>query len=215
LLDVGCGTGRFAVFAADRLGGRVWGIDPSEDMLARARAQPGARAVGWRRASAESLPFRSGWFDAAHAQLVAHVLSDRRTALAEVRRVLAPHGRLVLVTFLPEHFEQFHLLRWFPSIRDIDLARFPTPAELTSQLAEVGFGAVEQEPFPQQVEIEPDALLERVRERYISTLHLLDEAEYRSGLAAMERDLAGRTSPVEGRLEWCLITASVTSRRHG
>jgi len=39
LLDVGCGTGRFAVFAAERLGARVWGVDPSPEMLARESAR--------------------------------------------------------------------------------------------------------------------------------------------------------------------------------
>ena len=193
----------------------MWGIDPSEEMLAQARAQPGARKVGWRRASADALPFRSGWFDAAHGQLIAHVLADRAAAWAEIRRVLGPRGRLVLVTFLPEHFEKFHLLRWFPSIREIDLARFPTPDELARELTAAGFGAVEQEAFRQTVEIEPAALLERVRGRYISTLHLLDQEEYRSGLAAMESDLAGRTAPVEGHLEWCLVTAHVSPQGDG
>ena len=78
LLDVGCGTGRFAVYAQHRLGARVWGVDPSAEMLQRARARPDARGIGWKQGVAERLPFRDGWFDAAHMHLVVHTLTDRR-----------------------------------------------------------------------------------------------------------------------------------------
>ena len=56
LLDVGCGTGRFAVLAADLTGARVWGVDPSAAMLGQARRRPGGRRVGWKQAGAENLP---------------------------------------------------------------------------------------------------------------------------------------------------------------
>src|SRR5207237_6243561 len=83
LLDVGCGTGRFAAMAAERLGARVWGVDPSAEMLARARAR-GARGCGWRQATAERLPFRDGWFDAVHAHLVLHLVESLPDAVTEM-----------------------------------------------------------------------------------------------------------------------------------
>jgi len=51
LVDVGCGTGRFAAFAKARRGGRVWGVDPAPEMLRRARARPDAGGIGWKQAS--------------------------------------------------------------------------------------------------------------------------------------------------------------------
>jgi hypothetical protein len=47
-------------------------------------------------------------------------------------------------------------------------------------------------------------VLERVRGRYISTLHLLDEDEYQAGLARLERDLAQRTAKLPVELVWSL-----------
>ena len=99
LVDVGCGTGRFAAFAKARRGGRVWGVDPSAEMLRRARERPGTTGIGWKQAPAERLPFTGGWFDAAHMHLVVHALTDRPAALAETARVLAPGGRLAIATF--------------------------------------------------------------------------------------------------------------------
>jgi len=55
-------------------------------------------------------------------------------------------------------------------------------------------------------------VLERVRGRYISTLHLIPEEEYRDGLARLEHDLAGRTEPVAAELHWALVTGSRPAR---
>jgi SAM-dependent methyltransferase len=205
LLDVGCGTGRFAVLAAERLGARVWGVDPSPEMLAEARTRA-PRGFGWKQASAELLPFKAGWFDGLHMHLVLHVLSDVGQALSECARVLAPGGRLAAVTFELEHFDRFHLGPYFPSLTAIDRARFPDPADVRERLAGAGFADVRGEVIHQQVQLEPEQLIERVRGRYISTLHLLDDAEYRSGLQRLEHDLDGRKEPVHAELVWSLIT---------
>jgi SAM-dependent methyltransferase len=203
LLDVGCGTGRFAVLAAERLGARVWGIDPSPEMLARARAR-GARGCGWKQATAERLPFKDGWFDAVHAHLVLHLVEDRSQAIAEMLRVLDTAGRLVIVSFRPEHFDRFHLAPYFPSLVEIDRARFPDPGLLERELLEAGLDEVSERAVRGHLRLEPAELLERVRGRYMSTLHLLGEDEYQSGLERLERDMAGRTAAVEAELVWSL-----------
>ncbi len=204
LLDVGCGTGRFTVLASQRLGARSWGIDPSEEMLAQARRREGAGRVGWKLAEAEHLPFKDGWFDAAHAHLVLHVLRDRPAAHRELARVLQPDGRAVLASFRPEHFQGFYLNRYFPSIPVIDGARFPDPVDVATELAAAGFADVRVVGIDQPVAPEPAELLERVRGRYISTLHLVPEAEYADGLALLERELADGVRP-SGTLRWALI----------
>ena len=206
LLDAGCGTGRLAVLAAER-GGRVWGVDASADMLAQARARPGAARVGWRQARVEQLPFRDGWFDAVVAHLVLHLVQDRPAALAELARVLGTDGRLVVGTFAPEHFRDFFLNGYFPSIPAIDGARFPRPGVLTAELGQAGFADVRVERVDQDVSTPATDVLARVRGRYISTLHLLDEAEYAAGLARLERDVADGLGSFEYTLRWALVTA--------
>jgi SAM-dependent methyltransferase len=207
LLDVGCGTGRFAGYAAERLGARVWGVDPSPDMLAQARAR-GIRGAGWKRASAERLPFRDGWFDGVHAHLVLHLVEDAAQAVDEMARVAAAPGRVVVGTFRPEHFERFHLNGYFPSVRAIDLARFPAPDQISAMLGAAGLQDVRVRPLTQRLSLAPGDVLERVRGRYISTLHLIPEAEYRAGLERLERDLSQRREPMEAELDWALITGS-------
>lgn len=48
MLDIGCGTGVFALLLADR-GFEVVGVDPAEASMAVARAKPGGERVRWIR----------------------------------------------------------------------------------------------------------------------------------------------------------------------
>ncbi len=208
LLDVGSGTGRFAVYAAEQLGARVWAIEPSAAMLEQARARPGGERVGWRQASIEKLPFKDGWFDAAHLHLVMHLVRDRTVAIDQLGRILSPGGRLAIMSFHRDHFERFYLNDYFPSIPAIDLARFPDPAALVEELRAAAFTDAAVERISVPARSRGVDVLERVRGRYISTLSLVPDDEYRQGLADLERDVHGGRQEFEFTLEWALITAT-------
>lgn len=99
VLDVACGTGVLARAAAARVGaaGKVAGIDPNPGMLAVAgQLEP---AVEWRQGTAESLPFADHSFDAVVSQFGLMFFTDRRGAVREMSRVLAPGGRMAVVVW--------------------------------------------------------------------------------------------------------------------
>jgi demethylmenaquinone methyltransferase/2-methoxy-6-polyprenyl-1,4-benzoquinol methylase/phosphoethanolamine N-methyltransferase len=105
VLEVGCGTGEIALRAKARTGptGSVAGIDPSPEMIAVSR-QKAARAnldIDYRVAGAEALPFTDATFDVVLSSLMMHHLPEdlKPCALAEIRRVLKPSGRLLIVDF--------------------------------------------------------------------------------------------------------------------
>jgi ubiquinone/menaquinone biosynthesis C-methylase UbiE len=197
VLDIGCGTGRLAAALHER-GGRVWGVDPSPEMVEEARS----RGVNAKVARAEQLPFKEGWFERAVLWLTVHLL-DRPRAFAELHRVLGLDGRVVIATFDPSHFDRFWLNEIFPSLERIDRERFPAEDELTQELLAAGF-----EPrvsrLSQRAEITREAALERIRGRYISTLELLSEEEYQAGLERAERELP---NDIGYALEWLIVGA--------
>ncbi|NWF81103.1 MAG: class I SAM-dependent methyltransferase [Chloroflexi bacterium] len=98
ILDLGVGTGRFALMAAQR-GWRVTGIDSSAAMLAVAQARCAAHAaqsIDLVRGQAIALPFTAARFDAVLGLTALCFIPDLSAALREARRVLRPAGRLVL-----------------------------------------------------------------------------------------------------------------------
>ncbi|HXV34876.1 MAG TPA: methyltransferase domain-containing protein [Gaiellaceae bacterium] len=205
VLDLGCGTGRLAAALAER-GAKVWGVDPSAEMLAQARAAVGAR-VGLKQGRGEALPFKDGWFEGAVLRLAVHLL-DRPRALPELARVLAPGGRVVIATFAPEHFERYWLVDVFPEVGRIDRERFPTPEALEAQLSEAGFTGARTRLLPQRGRLDREEALERIRGRYISTLRLLDDETYAAGLERAERELPGT---IETELHWAVVAAERAS----
>lgn len=106
VLDVGCGTGTFAIaFAASRPDAQVTGIDGDPEILARAQAKAGADAVEWSEGLAGELPMADDSVDVVTMSLVLHHLlpAQKREALAEIGRVLKPGGSVHLADWAPPH----------------------------------------------------------------------------------------------------------------
>jgi ubiquinone/menaquinone biosynthesis C-methylase UbiE len=105
VLDVGSGTGTLAIAAARHVGsaGRVFGIDASRNMLARARrkAKKARVPVDFREAPVQLLPFEDGSFDLVTSTVMLHHLpaKARAEAISEIARVLKPGGRAFVADF--------------------------------------------------------------------------------------------------------------------
>jgi ubiquinone/menaquinone biosynthesis C-methylase UbiE len=100
VLDVACGTGVIARHVAPLVGatGAVAALDLNPAMLAVARSlpAPAGAPVAWHQGNALELPFPDDSFDLVLCQQGLQFMPDRRRALAEMRRVLAPGGRVAL-----------------------------------------------------------------------------------------------------------------------
>lgn len=99
VLDVGCGTG-IQLACYQQAGCRVTGIDASPAMLAVARHRLGTGAsltVG----DASRMPYPERAFDLVLAATVLHEMARevRTAALGEMKRVLRPGGRILLIDF--------------------------------------------------------------------------------------------------------------------
>lgn len=98
LLDAGCGAGMVLRLAAER-GAEVAGLDASAGLLAHARRRvPDAPIV---RGELEDLPFEDGAFDVVTGFNSFQYAARPAAALAEAIRVLAPGGRILLLTWGP------------------------------------------------------------------------------------------------------------------
>jgi ubiquinone/menaquinone biosynthesis C-methylase UbiE len=96
VLDVGCGTGRASRTAA-ATAVSVVGIDLSPEMIRQARELgEGIDNIRFEVADVEELPFGESEFTAVLCSNAFHHYPNPDRAVSEMRRVLAPHGRLVI-----------------------------------------------------------------------------------------------------------------------
>ena len=107
ILDVGCGAGPVLEALRDR-GAFVTGVDPSAKMLELARQRLGDGTALQQADLRDPLPFPDGAFDDVIACLVLHYLRDWTAPLAELRRVLAPGGRLIVAVNHPFVYKLAH-----------------------------------------------------------------------------------------------------------
>ncbi|NOT25816.1 MAG: class I SAM-dependent methyltransferase [Acidobacteria bacterium] len=104
VLDVATGTGVVAITAA-RTGAKVTGLDLTPPLLEQARQNAGIAGVDveWKEGDAEALPYPDASFDVVTSQF-GHMFAPRPdVAIAEMRRVLKPGGRVAFATWPPEH----------------------------------------------------------------------------------------------------------------
>ena len=146
ILDVGCGTGllleRLRLEVPDV---RLVGVDPVPEMLTIARRRlPMPATADLREAAAERLPFADRSFDAVVSASVFHYVRRPETALAEMRRVLRPGGRLVLTDWSGD-FLTCRLIGVYLRLRRRALHRIYRRQELRRLLAGVGFKSVDIE----------------------------------------------------------------------
>ncbi len=200
-VDVGAGRGVHAArWAAQGL--RSIALDPGKAMATASGEHGGVAAV---RGRAQSLPFRDESLAMAYFHLTIHY-GDWRAALTEALRVLQPGGRCVVWTLGPEHHRTSMLARWFPTIAEIDSARFPLPGALADFLTCRGVAVFTGQEI-ELVERPAGVWSEAVRAGFVSTLQLIDESELKAGLLAFERAHPDPNEHVRYELHWDWIRA--------
>ena len=159
VLDVASGAGDPALAIAAAIaaaGGHVTATDLVPAMLRQGEALAAARGLGnltFRQADAEALPFPDAAFDAVTCRFGVMLVPDAPLALAEMRRVLAPGGRVSLLVWGPQ--ERDALSQPLLAARRFlglpaptapagapDRFRFSAPGELAALVRAAGFARV-------------------------------------------------------------------------
>lgn len=167
ILDLACGTGDYAICMARKAapGTHIAGVDLSEGMLqvmAAKVADAGLDGmVTCRRGEAERLEFADDTFDRVTVAFGVRNFEDRRAALQEIRRVLRPGGRLVILELSQPRNAVIRALfnLYFNKLAPIiggmvsgdreayrylpaSVAAFPPPEEWTAFMTSCGFSRV-------------------------------------------------------------------------
>ena len=156
VLDACCGTGDLAI-AGERAGGRVIGLDFSEQMLVRARGK--SSTVEWILGDVTALPFDDASFDAVTVGFGIRNVPELDVGLAELARVLRPRGRVACLEITrPEGMVKPFFRLWFDGLVPLagkvlpggraysylpaSVRRFPGPSDLAAAFGRAGFDGV-------------------------------------------------------------------------
>ncbi|WP_413334391.1 class I SAM-dependent methyltransferase [Brevibacterium sp. GP-SGM9] len=201
VLNLGAGAGSYE--PTDR---EVTAVEPSATM----RSQRPAHLNSAIAASAESLPFDDGSFDAAMTTFSVHQWGDLEAGLAEMRRV--SRGPVVIMTCDPTLLDRSWLAEYAPEMIATEARRYPRIDRIRDCLA----GDVEVRPLPIPLHCtdgfseayfgRPEMLLDPGARKANSAWSFLDEAAVQRFVARLEGDLASG--------EWDRTYGALRDRAH-
>ena len=144
VLDVACGPANFSRAFARATGedGLVVGIDASATMLARGAEdtrKAGVDNLALIRGDATALPFTDGSFDCACCFAALHLFAEPMDAIDEMRRVLAPGGRIAIMTSIRRPVTVRPMK---PVVERLSGMRVFEPDEITEALSQRGFEGI-------------------------------------------------------------------------
>jgi len=180
VLEFGCGTGNQLARLQARCGCRGIGIDPSAGM----RAVALAKGLDVRPGDHTQLPVTDASVDLAFACDVVHHVADLDAMFAGLRRVLRATGVLAIRTRSHPQLRAAFFNRWFPSLAELDCARYPSLEALREAASRQGFAAHDEEVMPfAGLDVVNDMFITNIELKNWSHLRLLADDEYQHGLA--------------------------------
>jgi SAM-dependent methyltransferase len=195
LLDVGCGTGYWAMALADWFALEVVAVEPSRAMRQKAREKRRHPAISYLGGRAENLPMRDGSCESAWLSTVVHHVSDLGKSAAELRRVLVPGGRVLIRTAFSGRTDGIPWLRYFDHVRHLAEARWPTVDHVLQAFEPAGFDLEHLEPVEETTDLSIASYARRVGVRADSTLAAISEEDFESGMRKLEEAVAAEPDP--------------------
>ena len=191
VLEVGCGTGNYIVAIQESAGCVCRGIDPSEQMLAKARGR--SQQVRFYLGQAEKLTFPNDTFDLVFSVDVIHHVEDRAAYYREAFRVLKPGGIVCTVTDSEDIIRRRQpLANYFPETVEPEIARYPRIADLHRMMEQAGMVEITEERVEHQY---ATADIQAYRDKAFSSLYLISQRAFEHSIRQMEADLL--TGPIQ------------------
>ncbi len=192
ILDLACGTGRFAPSLASHFNATVIGLDPSMKMLRVAAGNCGG--VPLVAAVGETLPLQSSSVDLIFMSMVFHHFRDAGAVAHECARILRPGGRVCLRTITADQISHYPYVPFFPATRTLLERRVPTQAATRAVFEAAGLRTVASTVIVQEIACDYAAYADKLAAGADTTLNSLSRDEFDAGLSAMR--MTSTTRPI-------------------
>jgi ubiquinone/menaquinone biosynthesis C-methylase UbiE len=190
MLDLGCGTGRFAVPITEKLGYRVTGADSSPDMLDKAREKDKNRIVNWQIQDAQYLSYPEASFDIVFMSHLLHHCDNPRKVIKDCWRILDEYGVILIRYGAIEQIRDDVEHTFFPESLAIDEARVFTVRKTEHYLKEAGFSGVASEEITQRTYDTSADHLKAVTLKSTSVLTMIPPEAFARGVARFQKHVS-------------------------
>lgn len=191
ILDLGCGTGRFADALSVRFNAEVLGLDPSFQMLSRALAKRRGDRVRYIRARGEAMPVPSASIDLIFSSMCFHHFTDPDLVACECRRVLRGEGRIFIRTGTREQVPAYAYYPFFPTSHPILEEVLPDSGRIRDVFEGAGFQLVAQDLVTQVIAPDWATYADKLGTGADSVLARLDREDFNRGVEAVRQHAAG------------------------
>jgi ubiquinone/menaquinone biosynthesis C-methylase UbiE len=198
VMDLGSGTGMWAVALAGWYDIAVVAVEPSAAM--RARSSCPALIGG----EAMALPLGAATMDGAWLSTVIHHVPDLPGAARELARVLRPGAPVLIRSAFAGRYEHIGLVRYWPETAAV-LDSFPAVDEVRAAFEIAGFSFTALEPIAQVTASSLAVLVATLRREAHTPLTLISDAAYEAGLARLRAAATTDTGPVIDTLDLLVL----------
>jgi ubiquinone/menaquinone biosynthesis C-methylase UbiE len=196
-LDIGCGSGNYSI-ELQKKGLNFIGIDPSEDMLIKAKKKN--NKIDWRAGTAERTELADKSINGIIAILTIHHWADLNKGFVELNRVLKDRSRIVIFTSTPNQMKGFWLNHYFPKMLKNSMIQMPSFEKVRDELEIAGFEIIETEKYFVKPDLQdhflycgkeaPELYLNKeIRNSISSFASLSNRQEVEEGLLKLAKDI--------------------------
>ena len=187
ILDLGCGTGRFTEGLAARFNAEVVGLDPSEKMLAVARAKQRDSRVQYQVGRAEKIPLPAESVDLVFMSMSYHHFGDPVAAARECHRVLTPDGIVFIRNGTRDRIPEYPYVPFIAASWPILERDLPSIDELRATFERAGLRMSSSQIIRQTIAPNWNAYAEKLEANGDSVLAKLSKHDFDEGIAAVKR----------------------------
>lgn len=187
IADIGCGTGNETLNIYNNFKCKVYGIDPSENMLQKARQK--THEITWLKGYAESIPLRNNSVDIITSFFSTHHFSNISKVISEYDRIVKKSGIVFLVTISHDQMRSSLEYKFFPELLEYDIKRVPSMELIESLFVKSGFIVEVNTMHYETRKIDAD-YIKMIENRYRTGLNYLSDHQIQQGIRRIENTIS-------------------------
>ena len=205
VIDIGCGTGRYALLLASASEAQIFATDLSRAMVEQGRDKDEGKDVSWFLSDACRIPLAGENVDVALLFLLLHVVKDSKKTLQEAYRILRSGGHCLILAHSYSQLDRQTIFRFFPEARKLNKRRMLSLTKLRRLVREIGFHHLRSEEFAEVVTCPREVFLEKVRSKPNTSLRSMSNVDFQRRYEALEVAVAGREECTEESFSTLLV----------